>query len=138
MCCKLSTLHLSITGRSAINQWTIDTSHIIRSTRIIDCRMYNRSFSTPPSDERSIFRSWRIRTHVLPASHNSATTPAARALEQAAVQALPGYCRSRRARWRKKQTKRFASSREKAANHGEHSNFHYFNDTILDLLRTYI
>ena len=41
-----------------------------------------------------------------------ATTPAARA-QQAAVQALPGCRRGRRARWRKKHTKRSAPSREK-------------------------
>ena len=45
--------------------------------------------------------------------HTCATTPAARALEQAAVQILFGCRRGRWARWRKKHTTRSASSREK-------------------------
>ena len=84
--------------------------------KIISTR-YKRTFSTPPSsDERFIFRSGSIRADVptfTGGSHTSATTPAARAVEQAAVQALPGCGRGKRARWRKKQTERSASSREK-------------------------
>ena len=72
-------------------------------------------------------------------SHTSVFTPAARTLEQAGARALHGRCQGRRAQWREKQTKRSASSREnRAANRGEHLDFHSFNDTILDLLHTFI
>ena len=46
---------------------------------------------------------------ILTVWHADVLTPAARALEQAAVQALPWCRRSKRARWRKKQTRRSTS-----------------------------
>ena len=55
--------------------------------------------------------------------HTSATTPAARALQQVAVQALPGCRRGRRARWRKKQTKSPPRVGKKVSKRGEHSDF---------------
>ena len=80
---------------------------------VISHRIQSKPFSTPPSDERFMFKIVRIRADVLPILHTSATTPAAPAVEQAAVQALSGCSQGMRARWRKKQTKRSVSSREK-------------------------
>ena len=81
--------------------------------------MYRRIFFfTSPSDKRFVFKSGRLRSDVLPVPRASATPPAARALEQAAVQALPGCRQGRRPRWQKKRTKRAASSRERAAERG--------------------
>ena len=111
MCCKLSTLHLS---RDALRIISEKYRYITYHT-LIGYFMYNRKkkFVTPSSDERFTFRSWRIRADAKPVSNASALTPATQGLEQAAVQAIPGCSRGRRARWRKKQTKRSASSREK-------------------------
>ena len=70
-------------------------------------------FSTPPSDERFIFKSGRIRADVEPVSHTSGTTPAARALERAAAQTLPQVPSRRAGTVAEEANERSASSREK-------------------------
>ena len=105
----LSILHLSMDVLQIVYEWQIQ--HISCSFRLSYVR--SKFFSTPPSDERFMFRSWRIRIGIYPVSHTFATTPAARALGQAAVRAVLSCRWGKRARWRKKQTKRSASSPEK-------------------------
>ena len=93
-------------------------------------------FPTPPPDGRFIFKSGCIRANVKPVSHTCATVPAARALEQAAVQALRGVVE---ARWHgdgRSKRKGPPRVKKRAAKRGERSVFYSFNDTILDLLHT--
>ena len=68
-------------------------------------------------------------------AYTSATTPAARTLEQTAVQALPGSRRGRRARWRKKRTKSPPQVEKRITKRGERSFLPSFNDTILHFIR---
>ena len=99
----------------------MDAAHIIplsvivcTNHTVIGHRVQPKLFTITPSDKRFIFKRGCIRADVWPVSHTSAMTPAARALEQAAVRTIPGCRRGRRARWRKKQTKRSTSSQEKS------------------------
>ena len=79
---------------------------------LIGYRMFNRLFFPHHLRMSVSYSEAGMNVRTFSRFRIPATTPAARA-QQAAVQALPGCRRGRRARWRKKQTKRFASRREK-------------------------